>query len=186
MSDVICQFLPSDQIHTYIICFHVYFRSSSQNEKRKSDETESYDDNAIYQQVKYFRRSIHEVNALLDLEASEKTPGSESSKSFETDAKDTAKEPDGEANFDSLEHDGHHVYENLEGESLRCDSSRTEDVNKTEEDAVSKVEETKESLERFNVKDLKSRFEEKVGNVEPVVKHNNVVSIVVFVCILNY
>lgn len=27
----------------------------SNNEKRKSDETESFDDNAIYQQVKYFR-----------------------------------------------------------------------------------------------------------------------------------
>ncbi|CAH1115331.1 unnamed protein product [Psylliodes chrysocephalus] len=37
------------------------------NDKRKSDETEYTDEN-IYQQVKYFRRSIHEVNALLDLE----------------------------------------------------------------------------------------------------------------------
>ncbi|XP_044740491.1 GTPase-activating protein CdGAPr isoform X2 [Chrysoperla carnea] len=35
------------------------------NEKRKSCEN-SVDDDAIYQQVKYFRRSIHEINELLD------------------------------------------------------------------------------------------------------------------------
>ncbi|CAG9769976.1 unnamed protein product [Ceutorhynchus assimilis] len=146
-------------------------RSCSQNDKRKSDETESYDENAIYQQVKYFRRSIHEVNALLDMDASEQTPGSENidnDKQIEED----------ETNFDSLENEVSHVYENLEGESLRHDdvsSSRSEDNNKTDEtDATSqsiKEEEVVEAKERFKVKDLTSRFEvKKNGNVESGVK----------------
>lgn len=38
-------------------------------DKRKSFESETFDDDAsVYQQVKYFRRSIHEINALLELD----------------------------------------------------------------------------------------------------------------------
>ncbi|GLV36917.1 Cd GTPase activating protein-related [Carabus blaptoides fortunei] len=44
---------------------------STSNDKRKSCDAEILDENAIYQQVKYFRRSVHEINSLLDLPSDE-------------------------------------------------------------------------------------------------------------------
>lgn len=75
----------------------------SLNDKRKSSETETIEDNLIYQQVKVFRRSIHEVNALLELGDDENNEKKE--------------EADG-SNYDSLESDGH-VYENIKGEDMK-------------------------------------------------------------------
>lgn len=108
-------------------------KQTSMNEKRKSSETETTDDNAIYQQVKYFRRSIHEVNALLDLNQDKE-----------------------ENNYDSLEPDvTHHVYENVDGSSLRSDNVyENVEINKTECcDIV--------IPEKMNVRQLTSKFEEK-------------------------
>ncbi|ENN71619.1 hypothetical protein YQE_11718, partial [Dendroctonus ponderosae] len=131
--------------------------SSLQNEKRKSEESESFDENAIYQQVKYFRRSIHEVNALLDMEGSEKPP------------ENVAADKEDGSNFDSLENEDNHVYENLEGEKLR-----TEKTNKTDELlAGASIE---ESTERCFVKDLKSIFEDKSCDTLSEVKPNSSVS----------
>ncbi|XP_066251820.1 GTPase-activating protein CdGAPr isoform X2 [Euwallacea similis] len=132
-------------------------RSTSQNDKRKSDETESYDDNAIYQQVKYFRRSIHEVNALLDLEALGRTPGNSNSAEHRPPSKE-------ETDFDSLEKDDGHIYENLDGETLRSGSKpHKTDCNELET----------EVLETCNVKDLKNIFEEKSAKLESPVRCNN-------------
>lgn len=75
------------------------------NEKRKSSETEAMDDNAVYQQVKYFRRSVHEINALLDL-----PPAGEDIKMDTVDDKVTPNEE----TFDSLEENGVGVYENVD------------------------------------------------------------------------
>ncbi|XP_060532986.1 GTPase-activating protein CdGAPr isoform X3 [Cylas formicarius] len=111
----------------------------SQNDKRKSDETESFDDSAIYQQVKYFRRSIHEVNALLDLDGSKTDDGANV---YEEVATPGGEEENG---YDSLEH----VYENVEGDELKKDGAKTD-----EHETV--------LVERFNVKDLKNKFEEKM------------------------
>lgn len=44
---------------------------STSNDKRKSCDAEILDEHAIYQQVKYFRRSVHEINSLLDLPSDE-------------------------------------------------------------------------------------------------------------------
>ncbi|XP_030755150.1 GTPase-activating protein CdGAPr isoform X2 [Sitophilus oryzae] len=93
-------------------------RSNSQNDKRKSDDTESYDENAIYQQVKYFRRSIHEVNALLSMENDEKPE----------DKNDGQKEAEDEADGDSLEEDCH-VYENVDAESMKSNEKTEERCN---------------------------------------------------------
>lgn len=41
---------------------------NAQNDKRKSCESETIDDASVYQQVKYFRRSVHEINELLALD----------------------------------------------------------------------------------------------------------------------
>lgn len=101
-----------------------------ERDKRKSSE--SADDNSIYQQVKYFRRSVHEINALLELEA-QKTP---------------AKLED---IFDSL--DDAHIYENVvDGKvdgKLEIESSSGGDILQ-EEDVCEKVD----------VKSLTNIFEE--------------------------
>lgn len=48
---------------------------NSLNEKRKScDSSEEIVDTSVYQQVKYFRRSVHEINELLELEKSSPPP----------------------------------------------------------------------------------------------------------------
>ncbi|XP_018571914.1 GTPase-activating protein CdGAPr isoform X2 [Anoplophora glabripennis] len=147
-------------------------RASSSNDKRKSDETESLDDNAIYQQVKYFRRSIHEVNALLDLEnglpssnnddeSSENVYEDVTSKSNSIEAKeelseiaeakgdrDESKErlqAQNEAvgeNYDSLENENPHVYENIEGDSLH-EENVYEDVELNNEKTESLADEIK-------------------------------------------
>ncbi|KAK5638219.1 hypothetical protein RI129_012514 [Pyrocoelia pectoralis] len=112
------------------------------NDKRKSSETESLDDeNSIYQQVKYFRRSIHEINALLDLgekEVEESTNCEENGSEIE--------------NYDSLEIDNVHVYENVE--------------------VVGDVkEEDPKLIEKPNVRSLTSRFEVK-DQKPPILKRN--------------
>ncbi|XP_031329865.1 GTPase-activating protein CdGAPr isoform X2 [Photinus pyralis] len=85
------------------------------NDKRKSSETESLDDeNSIYQQVKYFRRSIHEINALLDLNA----------KGESTTCEEEVSETE---NYDSLEIDNVHVYENVE---VKTEAEVAEPVDK--------------------------------------------------------
>lgn len=134
----------------------LFCRSSLQNEKRKSDESESFDENAIYQQVKYFRRSIHEVNALLDMEESGKP------------SENSATEKEDGSNFDSLENEDSHVYENLEGEKLR-----TENTNKTEREEILASGSIEQSTERCFVKDLKSIFEDKSCDSLPEVTPNN-------------
>ncbi|XP_050315828.1 GTPase-activating protein CdGAPr isoform X2 [Anthonomus grandis grandis] len=133
-------------------------RSLSQNDKRKSDETESYDENAIYQQVKYFRRSIHEVNALLELELAKK------SSETKLTAMENLKSEEEEQHFDSLEHSSSHAYENVELKNARHDSTTScgvsESFSKSEDAEELKPDEEEE--ERVHVKDLKSRFEEGV------------------------
>ncbi|KAF5304225.1 hypothetical protein FQR65_LT08032 [Abscondita terminalis] len=116
------------------------------NDKRKSSETESLDDeNSIYQQVKYFRRSIHEINALLDLQNVDAPVPDVPPK----DEKD-----DGD-NYDSLEIDNVHIYENVE--------------NKTSDD-----DEACES-DKPNVRSLTSRFEVKdnVAQKPPIFRRND-------------
>lgn len=122
-----------------------FCRQILQNDKRKSDETESYDDTAVYQQVKYFRRSIHEVNALLELENSLKANAEEQvEKQLDSDC-------------DSLDKNDGHVYENLEGASLR--QPEIVNTNNVSEDA----EEPEETLK---VHDLKNKFEEKCAKIK--------------------
>lgn len=111
------------------------------NDKRKSSETESPeddDDNSIYQQVKYFRRSVHEINSLL------------LGTNGESEAREEAAaqvEGGGEANYDSLETGDGHVYENVENVgSAMATSEAGEDVGG-------------ELPEKVNVRSLTSRFE---------------------------
>lgn len=85
------------------------------NDKRKSDETESIDDTSIYQQVKYFRRSIHEVNALLDMKNEKIEDDQEKKETEESVEKNECLEE----TYDSLESENVHLYENIEGESMR-------------------------------------------------------------------
>ncbi|XP_074041891.1 GTPase-activating protein CdGAPr isoform X2 [Leptinotarsa decemlineata] len=121
---------------------------SINSDKRKSDETECLDDSAIYQQVKYFRRSIHEVNALLDLEnglATSEEDNDCTENVYEdilvkngvvrvrddSEVTSIPKQEIGEGsniqterevieeNYDSLEPQISHVYENIDGENLR-------------------------------------------------------------------
>ncbi|KAJ8968901.1 hypothetical protein NQ314_002042 [Rhamnusium bicolor] len=161
--------------------------------KRKSDETESLDDNAIYQQVKYFRRSIHEVNALLDLENGVSTSQkddeisenvtrrsdsletkdecSDNSETNSEGAEKTKEESKGqierlEENYDSLEADNTHVYENIEGDSLRGEimCENIELNNEKTDKVVETVKKVQPTEEMIHVRDLTSRFEGK----EPV------------------
>lgn len=81
--------------------------SPTESDKRKSPETETIDDSSVYQQVKFFRRSIHEVNALLDLENEKKEE---------------------EENYDSLESDNLHVYENVKGEEMKNEDEKIEKI----------------------------------------------------------
>lgn len=50
---------------------------NAQNEKRKSCESEEIVDTSVYQQVKYFRRSVHEINELLELDKNTPPPPEE-------------------------------------------------------------------------------------------------------------
>ncbi|KAG5877665.1 hypothetical protein JTB14_015625 [Gonioctena quinquepunctata] len=88
---------------------------SINNDKRKSEETECSDDSAIYQQVKYFRRSIHEVNALLDLENGI-TSGEENECSENVYEDVLVENSNIKLNNDAA---GPHVYENIDAENLR-------------------------------------------------------------------
>lgn len=69
-ADPICDsFGSTDQLSTSLgINFNLNNKSGMiTTDKRKSCDAELLDENTIYQQVKYFRRSIHEINSLLDL-----------------------------------------------------------------------------------------------------------------------
>ncbi|KAF5301071.1 hypothetical protein FQA39_LY10890 [Lamprigera yunnana] len=95
------------------------------NDKRKSSIE---DENSIYQQVKYFRRSIHEINALLDLE----------NKKEDANVVNVNKDGDGAIvddssgteNYDSLEVDNVHIYENVDTEQSVCVKIEEEKKNK--------------------------------------------------------
>lgn len=117
------------------------------NEKRKSDETEPLDENAVYQQVKYFRRSVHEVNALLEIGTekpitaqrdeeeehiyedvqtdslgTEQNIVGESVSNNEVVKENTSNKKDtAEENYDSLEPSNVHIYENIQCGSLKDD-----------------------------------------------------------------
>lgn len=75
------------------------------SDKRKSSETES-PDGSVYQQVKYFRRSVHEINALLELEAEKPTTDGENNNNNDNNCdslEDRHVEANGEELCDSLE-----------------------------------------------------------------------------------
>jgi hypothetical protein len=116
----------------------------SLNDKRKSSETETLDDNSVYQQVKFFRRSIHEVNALLEL--------------------NEQKEVEVEENYDSLESDNMHVYENVKGEEMKSVEGKVEDhidgkvcvkdlTSRFEDKSLEKENGTNSRLKKFYEKD---------------------------------
>lgn len=97
------------------------FNKLSYNDKRKSCDDEILDDqNAIYQQVKYFRRSIHEINSLLDLNTTENKNEDDNERLINTeeikiensDVKSDT-QMDSFENFDSLEAENVHIYENV-------------------------------------------------------------------------
>ncbi|XP_015837773.1 GTPase-activating protein CdGAPr isoform X1 [Tribolium castaneum] len=90
----------------------------SPTDKRKSPESETID-SSVYQQVKFFRRSIHEVNALLELEEKKEE----------------------EENYDSLES---HVYENVKGEEMKneekvCVKDLTSRFEEKQENSTNRV-----------------------------------------------
>lgn len=110
---------------------------SNNNDKRKSCDDEIFDQNEIYQQVKYFRRSIHEINSLLDLDNTEATNDDDieeksderrSTNDFNQELMNDLEIGDGASktddteenhmdsieNFDSLEAENIHIYENVE------------------------------------------------------------------------
>lgn len=119
---------------------------TSTNEKRKSSETESLDDN-VYQQVKYFRRSVHEINALLDLQN-----GGNCAVDSQMDTVDDKTVDDSEI-LDSLE---------AENVQMRKDAPAYENVelrDSLENDAAETEEKSTESAP--NVKNLTSLFETK-------------------------
>ncbi|CAG9814899.1 unnamed protein product [Phaedon cochleariae] len=112
------------------------------NDKRKSEETECLTDAAVYQQVKYFRRSIHEVNAMLELENGVATlhdgngdgenvyedvmvrgDDEEVNHDCDQEAIETIQEAQTknvtiEDNYDSLEIENPHIYENIEDDNV--------------------------------------------------------------------
>nr|CAI5848945.1 unnamed protein product [Callosobruchus analis] len=136
----------------------------SNNEKRKSDETEPLDENAIYQQVKYFRRSIHEVNALLDLEnepvVNEKSR-SDTKHDYEyieilsseenTEETNEPKTELLEENYDSLEPEGNHIYENVDANSV---------LDQESDDAYEKVEINQNKTEELDLKEKDDKTED--------------------------
>lgn len=150
-------------------CDNVDTLRVSVNEKRKSSETESLDDTAIYQQVKYFRRSVHEINALLDLDNENRTENKEENCApmDVTDDKCAKSEEsvENENAYDSLESENH-VYENVDESSTTCgkESGDYEDVKQlNEDDNISGHQEKEESLpvRKNSVRSLTSLFEVK-------------------------
>ncbi|KAJ8954235.1 hypothetical protein NQ318_005831 [Aromia moschata] len=174
-------------------------RFSSTNDRPKSDETESLDDNAIYQQVKYFRRSIHEVNALLDLEngvsrsekesegdddvyedvvtngdGPEAKEGSENAQDVSNSDGKTESVPEVNAAHDVLDgknEDLEENYDSLESNQHRpCDVTRTKLSTKTDE-PPEKIEDIQPDQEPVNVRDLATKFEgREVENCSTTIK----------------
>ncbi|KAK4878829.1 hypothetical protein RN001_011335 [Aquatica leii] len=128
------------------------------NDKRKSFETESLDDeNSIYQQVKYFRRSIHEINALLDLQSVEETKPATVENPPNQERADAIIENSSEIEtYDSLEIENVHIYENVEN------------------DTAPKIA-IEEDSDKPNVRSLTSRFEVKdtVTQKPPICRRND-------------
>lgn len=126
------------------------FSRTASNDKRKSSETESLEDeNSIYQQVKYFRRSVHEINSLLE---SAKSEACAEKSSAETNTKGEIEE----VNYDSLEIGDGHVYENVESSSTNTTVCLPE-----------AGEVVTEPPEKINVRSLTSRFEAIETNHKP-------------------
>ncbi|VEN59449.1 unnamed protein product [Callosobruchus maculatus] len=136
----------------------------SNNDKRKSDETEPLDENAIYQQVKYFRRSIHEVNALLDLEnepAANEKPRSDDKHDYEyieirtseenTEETNEPKTELLEENYDSLEPESNHIYENVDANSV---------PNEESDGAYEKVEMSQHKTEALDLKEKGDKIDD--------------------------
>ncbi|KAJ8974507.1 hypothetical protein NQ317_012998 [Molorchus minor] len=155
-------------------------KHSMNNDKRKSDVSETLDDNTIYQQVKYFRRSIHEVNALLDLDNGYSTSQKDNSienvyedvvtisDSLETSNENSklgivgVKDEVSDETYDSLETDTH-VYENVDTESLHNENVYEDVKNGKEktETLAEGIEEVQLLEEKIPVRELANRFEEK-------------------------
>ncbi|KRT83854.1 hypothetical protein AMK59_3677 [Oryctes borbonicus] len=135
-------------------------------DKRKSSETvEDDDDNSIYQQVKYLRRSVHEINALL-MDAGNDVCDDGGEKS----------EPAPSHDFDSLEED-RHLYQNVDESEREENSKETEKTErrsyhhhqhrrKEEQEVAATVteEENVDACENVDVKSLTNIFEHKDNN----------------------
>ncbi|KAF2902414.1 hypothetical protein ILUMI_03773 [Ignelater luminosus] len=148
------------------------------NDKRKSCETESLDDeNSIYQQVKYFRRSIHEINALLDLK--DDVPPQPEDQNISVDVanikhmnrEDAILDKDSEVEtFDSLETDNEqHIYENVENpiqENINVNIS-LEQPKPIDEQVP------KDLPEKPNVRSLTNHFELKETSQKPPIFKRN-------------
>ncbi|XP_044762590.1 GTPase-activating protein CdGAPr-like isoform X2 [Coccinella septempunctata] len=116
----------------------------------------------VYEQVKYFRRSINEVNSLLELQLDQKESSEIEAKrevevmddgAVEGTNENEVKMEEETPTYDSLEP---HVYENLQGEDMRKD------------DGVSVYEnvEIKREPDQVSVKDLLTKFGECKETVE--------------------
>lgn len=129
-------------------------------DKRKTIEGESNgDDNDIYQQVKYYRRSIHETNSLIELDHckndlemnSNHLNNSENSESNATTTEtyeETKKSPRSES-LDSLEAENLHLYENVDENKSNRSSTVYENVDFSH------------AAKQSNVKSLLNKFESK-------------------------
>lgn len=128
------------------------------------------DNEDVYQQVKFFRRSIHEVNSLLKLEFSdgeivqeelaviEDKPIIENITEENLDSSEVNMEEE-VTSYDSLEP---HVYENLQGENMR-----EPDAMNVYENVEIKREHS-ESNDKISVKDMLMKFGECKETVEEI------------------
>lgn len=154
----------------------------SVNEKRKSDETEPLDENAVYQQVKYFRRSVHEVNALLDI-GNEKTVHAkdEDENIYEDVGTQNYTKPvecvnekedcigKSEENYDSLEPNSAHIYENM-----KCENMRSEDANVYEHVEINTSKKT-DAIDEQNIKVVSDKRTESEELQQPDVLNGELV-----------
>lgn len=150
------------------------------NDKRKSEETETQDENAVYQQVKYFRRSVHEVNALLDIGKEMASPQKQEGNTQENIYEDVRND----CNYDSLEPDNHiyedvtndseDVYEKIEvhnnvknGENLPNDNSTNHKVKKLyEKDSLPPCLRARNLKHQLKTRSLdEEQFENEFGGV---------------------
>ncbi|KAL3270583.1 hypothetical protein HHI36_021120 [Cryptolaemus montrouzieri] len=102
-------------------------------DKRKTPDIVAVGDEEVYQQVKYFRRSIQEVNTLL--QEAEEAKSAETMEELSGNPSASMEDED-ETNYDSLEpQDVCHVYENVQGEDMRTATTpkapKTKSASKT-------------------------------------------------------